>query len=209
MIVKTLCLGMCMTNCYIISNDAGNCVVIDPADNADEIYRYIKLHSLQLDAILLTHGHFDHIYALSELIKLSGNPNLPVYIHVCDAHFLTDVNYNLSESLFGTYYTYNGKVLTVNDGDNIDIAGMSFKVIHTPGHTPGSACYITENTIFSGDTLFASTIGRTDFPGGDYPTILASLQKIKALSGDFTIYPGHNAQTTLSREKMYNEYMQL
>ena len=209
MTVKTFILGMCMTNCYIVSDDVGNCVVIDPADNASDIYRYITSNALELKAILLTHGHFDHIYALTDLVSINKNPDLPVYIHINDAHFLTDVNFNLSDSLFETYYTYNEKVITVTDGESIDVSGMTFKVMHTPGHTPGSVCYITEDKIFSGDTLFASTIGRTDFPGGDYPTILKSLKKFKALSGDYSIFPGHNAQTTLNREKMYNEYMQL
>ena len=111
--------------------------------------------------------------------------------------------------MFGENFIYNGDVITVIDGDRINEAGIDFTVIHTPGHTLGSSCFITDNCIFSGDTLFASTIGRTDFPMGSFETILESLNKLKQLEGNYNVYPGHNAATTLEREKKYNEYMQL
>lgn len=208
MLIETLVLGPCMTNCYIISSDNKNCIVVDPGDNASRIYNKISALSLNLTAVLLTHGHFDHIFAIAELCDLLNNPDLPVYIHKDDSIFLSDVNYNLSYSLFGVYYTFSGNIKIINDGDLLCLHGMTFKVMHTPGHTPGSVCYIIENIIFTGDTLFASTIGRTDFPGGDYPTIFNSLKKFKSLSDDYILYPGHNASTTLSREKLYNEYLQ-
>jgi glyoxylase-like metal-dependent hydrolase (beta-lactamase superfamily II) len=195
-----------MTNCYIVSGDNKNCVIIDPASDGNIITSEIEKLSFTPSAILLTHGHFDHIYALPELCK--KYPNIKVYIHKDEVQYLRNTSLNLSP-MFGENFVYTGNVNTVNDGDTINEASITFSVMHTPGHTLGSCCYITVNSVFSGDTLFASTIGRTDFPMGDFEAILKSLDKIKKLDGDYNIYPGHNAATTLEREKKYNEYMKL
>ena len=195
-----------MTNCYIVSSDNKNCVIIDPASDADIILSETEKLGLSPFAVLLTHGHFDHIYALPGLCKMY--PGIKVYIHKDEEQYLRNINLNLSP-LFGENFIYSGDVITITDGDRITEAGITFEVMHTPGHTLGSTCYITENNIFSGDTLFASTIGRTDFPMGSFETILNSLKKLKNLIGDYNVYPGHNAATTLEREKKYNEYMQL
>ena len=206
MYIKTLYLGTCITNCYIVSKDNKNCVVIDPASDGSEIISEIKKSDFSLSAIILTHGHIDHIYALPDLCR--EYPNIKVYIHKDEEQYLRNANLNLSP-MFGEKFIYNGDVKTVIDGDRINEAGIDFTVIHTPGHTLGSSCFITDNCIFSGDTLFASTIGRTDFPMGSFETILESLNKLKQLEGNYNVYPGHNAATTLEREKKYNEYMQL
>ena len=210
MTIETLCLGACMTNCYIASADEKHCIVVDPADNGAAIGNAIRKHGYVLDAVLLTHAHFDHIYGLPELLASSSKDGIPVYLHSHEVHVLTDMSFNLSESLFGIPFTYDGAVISVQDGDRIQAAGTHFDVLFTPGHTEGSVCYLCaeENVLFSGDTLFASTVGRTDFPGGDTPTLLASLKKLKALSDTLEVYPGHNAATTLAREKRYNEYLQ-
>ncbi len=204
MIIKTLYLGACMTNCYIVSGDNSSCVIIDPACNGNIIVSETENLSLNPVAILLTHGHFDHIYAIPELIK--KYPDIKIYVHKDEVQYLRNSSLNLSP-IFGENFVYSGEVNSLSDNDTIVEAGLTFKVMHTPGHTLGSVCYLTENVIFSGDTLFASTIGRTDFPNGSFETILKSLQKLKRLENDYTVYPGHNATTTLSREKKYNEYM--
>lgn len=195
-----------MTNTYIVSDSTKKCVIIDPAGNSKTIMQELSALNLTPKAVLLTHGHYDHISALSDIAE--QYVNLPVYIHKSEVPYLADSNFNLSVPLCGEVYTFNGNVKEVENGTVIKIGTLEFKVLHTPGHTPGSVCYITEDSIFSGDTLFASTVGRTDFPGGSYPTLLASLKKLKALDKDYNIYPGHNAATTLNREKTYNEYMQ-
>ena len=207
--IETLCLGPCMTNCYIVSSDGVNCAIVDPADNADIILKTVKKKGYVIDAILLTHAHYDHIGALNELTKKDECLNAPVYIHSDETVFLRDVSYNLSDSLFGIYYTYDGSFCAVDNGQVVKAAGTQFKVLHTPGHTPGSVCYVceSEKTIFTGDTLFASTVGRTDFKGGSFSELLKSVSKLAALNGDYNLYPGHNAPTTLERERKYNEFL--
>ena len=205
--INTLYLGPCITNCYIVSNES-RCVVIDPAGDADKIISHINKYSLSLDAILLTHGHFDHIYAIPQLLSEYGK-DMPVYIHRDDVPYLCDVNLNLSLPLFGVDFTCTANTISVQNNSVINAADLTFTVAHTPGHTPGSVCYICENTLFSGDTLFASTVGRTDFPGGDFPTLLKSLTFFKSIKGNYDIYPGHNASTSLERELKYNEYLQM
>ena len=208
MIIETLVLGVCMTNCYIISGNETGCVVIDPASDADIIFNIIKAKGLKLEAILLTHGHFDHISAIPALVKLAGN-DIPVYVHSNDKQFLSNSSLNLSRSISGLDFMYKENINSLKDNDKLSLAGMNFFVLHTPGHTPGSVCYICDDCIFTGDTLFASTIGRTDFPGGNFADLISSLDKLKSLSKDYYLYPGHNAATTLSREIKYNEYMKL
>lgn len=204
MTVKTLYLGACMTNCYIVNNNNTECIIVDPACDGDLIISEMQNLNLKPTAILLTHGHFDHIYAIPDLLE--KYPNVRVYAHKDEVQYLRNTSLNLSQ-LFGESFVYTGEVLNLSDNDIVSEAGIKFKVIHTPGHTLGSVCYLTEDTIFSGDTLFASTIGRTDFPNGSFDTIIKSLQKLKKLEGDYTVYPGHNASTTLSCEKQFNEYM--
>ena len=205
MFIKTLYLGACMTNCYIVSNDNKTCIVIDPASNGDTIINEINKNNFTLSAIFLTHGHFDHIYAIPDLI--SSYPDAKIYLHKDEEKYLRNTSLNLSP-LFGENFIYTGKVTCISDKDVLSESGLDFEVMHTPGHTEGSVCYITGDCIFSGDTLFASTIGRTDFPLGSFSTLISSLKKLKSLDKNYNIYPGHNASTTLNREKKYNEYMQ-
>lgn len=206
MFVKTMPLGVCSANCYIVSGDMKHCAVIDPADDGKKIAEEIKKNGLELSAVLLTHCHYDHIAGLPSLLEHAKQAD--IYVHSAEKAYLTDTTLNLSP-MFGELFTYTGVTHTFSDGDTIAIPGLEFSAMHTPGHTLGSTCFFAEKSIFSGDTLFALTIGRTDFPSGSYSEILKSLKKLKNLDENYTVYPGHNASTTLDYEKKYNEYLQL
>ena len=190
--VFTLPLGAYQTNAYIVAND-GRCVVIDPGYEPETIHRFLESNGLTADAIFLTHGHFDHVGGVKALVEKLG---CPVYIH--------EAELSMPEAMTAgpLYYTH-----TYGEGDRVEKAGLSFRVLHTPGHTPGSVCLIAEDACFSGDTLFYGSCGRTDLPGGDWATIRRSLNRLAQLN-DLAVYPGHGASTTLSAEKRYNPYMQ-
>ena len=193
MIVHTLPLGAYQTNTYIVEN-AGNCVIIDPGYEPETILRFLQKNSLTAEAIFLTHGHFDHVGAVNGLVETLS---CPVYIHEAE----------LSLPPMWTagplYHTH-----TYGESDRINAAGLSFKILHTPGHTPGSVCLIVDSTMFSGDTLFAGSCGRTDLPGGDWATLRRSLMRLAQMENDLTVYPGHGESTFLAQEKRYNPYMQ-
>ena len=191
--IKTLPLGLYQTNTYIIASAASKtCCVIDPGYEAETILDYLDESGLQLEAILLTHGHFDHVGAVKDLVAETG---CRVYIHP------EDLSLPPMFTAGRIYYTH-----TYTEGSQLDLAGLSIHVLHTPGHTPGSVCLLTENVLFSGDTLFAGSCGRTDI-GGSWPVIQASLKRLQTIEADFTVYPGHGESTTLAREKKYNPYM--
>ena len=191
--IHTLTLGAYQTNTYIVSRD-GRCVIIDPGYEADAIAFFLQKQGLTADAIFLTHGHFDHVGAVKALVSKLG---CPVYIHEAELSM---------PKLFtagAIPYTH-----TYGEGDRIEKAGISFRVLHTPGHTPGSVCLMAEDVCFSGDTLFCGSCGRTDLPGGDWATIRRSLTRLAQTEDDLTVYPGHGEATTLAAEKRYNPYLQ-
>ena len=189
-----LALGAYQTNCYIIHDETSKtCCVIDPGYDADIILRKLDSLGLKPEAILLTHGHFDHVGAVKELAAETG---CEVYIHSAD---LTMPPMMTAGPL---YYTK-----TYAEGDQLQLAGLNIAVIHTPGHTPGSVCLLVQTSIFSGDTLFQGSCGRTDLPGGNWATITQSLKRLAALEGNFWVFPGHGGSTTLRDEKKYNPYM--
>lgn len=199
-------------NCYIAvgegtcnSGCTNVCAVFDPGDNAERIYNRAKSNGLKIEKIILTHAHFDHIMAVNELAELTG---AEVIIHKGDLQALYEPSVNLS-SLVGCDYTVEKsvKVTAVEDGDKIKVGGEYLTVISTPGHTPGSACFLCGDTIFTGDTLFGSNIGRTDFPGGSIEEMKKSLALLRDLDGDYTLYSGHGGETTLSRERQHNYYL--
>ena len=192
--VYAMALGAYQTNCYIIHDEhSKTCCVIDPGYDADLVLSKLDSLGLTLEAILLTHGHFDHVGAVKELAAETG---CAVYLHPED---LTMPPMMPAGPL---YYTN-----TYAEGTRLALAGLDITVLHTPGHTPGSVCLLVENTIFSGDTLFQGSCGRTDLPGGDWATITKSLHRLAALEGNFWVYPGHGGSTTLRDEKKYNPYM--
>ena len=191
MSIQKLTLGLYQTNTYILSNDR-EAVVIDPGYEPDTILD--ALDGLTLKAILLTHGHFDHVGAVKELVAETG---CEVYIHAAD----TTLPPMITAGPF--YYTR-----TYAEGDTITPAsGLELTVLHTPGHTPGSVCLLWNDQMFSGDTLFEGSCGRVDLPGGDPRVMMESLNRLASLEAEYQVHPGHGGSTTLSREKRYNPYL--
>ena len=187
--IQTLTVGPVATNCYILSADesAADCVVIDPGDEADRIRKAVG--SRKIAAILLTHGHFDHIGAVAGL----KGEDTPLLIHELDAPMLTDPGLNVSRFLILRDTVAPEATDLLQEGDRRTLAGLDIEVLHTPGHTPGSVCYQIEGHLFTGDTLFEHGWGRTDFPGGDEHALFASLRRLMPLTKTLPFHPGHNA----------------
>ena len=200
--VHTLILGWLKTNCYVVWEEkSSSCVVVDPAASADQILAFAASHGLTIEAIFLTHGHFDHVSAVEALREATG---CALWMHKGD--------YNLRpnptvDSLFPLHDKELGEVSFCDEGDVICAAGLTFTVYSTPGHSRGSVCYRAEKVLLSGDTLFAGGCGRTDLPGGDPEVIFMSLADLSELEDDITVFPGHGDPTILAREKRYNPYM--
>ena len=201
--VHTLSLGPLGTNCYIAEEeDTHTCAVVDPADEYETIRTALLRSGLTVERILLTHVHFDHIGALNELVR---ETKAPVYVGAGDRAALTNTALNLSAA-FGCPLVYEGTVETVRDGDTIPLGKSKITVLETAGHTPGSVCYLTEEGVFCGDTVFREGVGRTDFPGGSTSAILDSLDTILSLDEERRLFPGHGSETTVGHERRYNPY---
>ncbi len=199
-IIKQLMLGMIQTNTYIVYDDEKKmAVVIDPADEAGKIIKLLEDNELKMAAVLLTHGHFDHIGAVDALRTEYG---MPVYAYALEQNTLESPEINLSPMISKNISIKADKY--VNDNQIINIGDMKIKVIYTPGHTIGSCCYYieSEEILFSGDTLFAISHGRTDFPTGSQSSIIHSIQdKLLKLSDNVKVFPGHDMQTTIGDER--------
>lgn len=200
--IKILPIGTIQTNCYVISDDNGTCAIIDCDGNARPLFQYIDDNNLKPTHILLTHGHHDHI-GIVELVK--EKYGCQVVASKVEAPLLADPSLNLS-TMMGAKMALYPDVL-VNDGDVIKVGDMEFSAMLTPGHTAGSLCYVIKDQIFSGDTLFQGSCGRTDLPTGDWGTIMKSLARLRDLSGDYVVYPGHGPYTSLEVERRSNPYM--
>ena len=191
--VHTLTLGLYQTNTYIIHEEASkSCCVIDPGYEAAAILRKIDDLGLTLDAILLTHGHFDHVGAVKDL---AADTDCRVFL--CAEDTQLPPMFTAGPLYYTDSYT---------EGSILNIAGLFIRVLHTPGHTPGSVCLLVDDVIFSGDTLFAGGCGRTDI-GGSWADIQKSLRRLGEIEGYFQVLPGHGESTTLAYEKRYNPYM--
>ena len=186
--IQTLSVGMVGTQCYILGEDGGSsCLVIDPGAEAARIRRAVD--GRKLEAILLTHGHFDHIGAVGELME----EDTALLIHPADAAMLTDPGLNAGYSLIGRKVTAPEATGFVREGDELHLAGLTLTVLHTPGHTPGSVCYLCGSDLFTGDTLFEHGWGRTDLPGGSEADMFRSLRRLMPLAGTCTVHAGHEA----------------
>jgi hydroxyacylglutathione hydrolase len=200
-------MGSMGANCYLFAClETKKAAVIDPGGDAKRIYKWVMDKGLTVQYILLTHGHVDHMGGVAELRKLLGN--VLVGIHEADAGMLTDTRKNLSVFM-GSNVVTKGADFLLQDGQVIDIGNEKLKVISTPGHTPGGVCFLSSEGLFSGDTLFAGSIGRTDFPGGSMPQLLKAIkEKLLILPDDTKVYPGHMQETTIGMEKRYNPFLQ-
>ena len=192
--LHTLALGAYETNCYILWADGcKECIVIDPGYEPERVMGAVKSLEKELRAILLTHGHFDHVGGVREIFSQTD----------CDI-YLCPADCAMPEQMTAGPLCYTG---CYQDGDILNLAGLTLRVLHTPGHTPGSVCLLCDDSLFAGDTLFAGSCGRTDLPGGSWTELQASLSRLKSLEAEYTVYPGHGEATTLSNEKRYNPYM--
>lgn len=225
--IEQLVLGMFETNCYIVAGkEEGKCVLIDPADDAGTLMRHMEEKKYVPEAVLLTHGHYDHFLAVPGLQERW--PGLVVYCHPLDCpKELTEYDMGM---VFPTVTAF-ANVRGLTEGQKLKLAGLEFQVLHTPGHTPGSVTFLAgagtgsgsaviagdgavsgnaafpEEVLFTGDTLFCGSIGRTDFAGGSMKQMRASLRRLVSLPGDYRVYPGHEGITRLDAERRRNPYL--
>jgi hydroxyacylglutathione hydrolase len=217
MIIEQIPLWVAETNCYLVAPNGagGECVLIDAPPDPTAIIGRLQHHGLKLVALLSTHGHIDHVGGVKEVIKAQPN-EVPVYIHDADKHMLLD-----PRGTSGSFGRYLGDLDTsapelvygLDDGEKVRGAAMTFTSLHTPGHTAGSVCLTLEmegapTILFSGDHLFAGSIGRTDLPGGSFQALMESMsEKILPLNDDVSVLPGHGPTTTIGRERKTNPFI--
>lgn len=205
--IGNVVLGPVGTNCYIVSNEVTKeCFVVDPAACPQGFVDHIRNTGLIVKAVLLTHGHFDHIMGLGGFLREFP---VPVYAHEAEKELLEDAQLNSSAFMGGQSYTFSGAEY-VKDGQELDIAGMKIRVIYTPGHTIGGCCYYIEKeaVLFSGDTLFHASVGRTDLPTGSMGQLVRSIkEKLFVLPDETEVYPGHMEETSIGYEKKYNPFV--
>ena len=196
MTIKCLPVGRLSANCYIVYDEASKlCAVIDPGGKPEAILGFIKEHDLKCEAIMLTHAHDDHVAGVYGVMEGTG---APVYMHAGDI--------GLTVRRTGRCFQEPEGLRTYAEGDEIHVGPLTFKIIETPGHTPGGVTIACGNALFTGDTLFKGSTGRADL-GGDFDTELESLRKLAMLPGDYEVYPGHAESTTLDHERKYNPFI--
>ena len=205
MIVKTLAVGPIMANCFVLGcENTAEAAVIDPGDEPDRILATLADNNLTVKLIINTHGHFDHVGANRKLKEATG---APILIHALDTPMLSQLAG--SAAAWGMVAENSPPPdREIEDGDQVNFGNITLTVLHTPGHTPGGISLYTDTEVFVGDTLFAGSIGRTDFAGGSFETLKNSIQqKLFALNEDLVVYPGHNNPTTIGTEKRTNPFV--
>ena len=199
--IDTLAVGAIMTNCYVLQDEKNKvCAVIDPGDEGDRIAEAVKNSGCALQYVLLTHGHYDHFTGLEAL--MAHYPDVPVYIHPKDSAEGIRTSFAIKfPRLDDAHQRWYG------EGDTLQLGELTINVMETPGHTSGSICLQVEDVIFSGDTLFCGSCGRTDLPSGNYREILLSLGRLGKMEGNYRVYPGHDCPTTMDLERAMNPYL--
>jgi glyoxylase-like metal-dependent hydrolase (beta-lactamase superfamily II) len=205
--VRMFTVGPVQENCFLVRRAGSDrAVLVDPGEEADKLLGAIDALGLTLDAILLTHTHFDHIGAVAPVAKATG---APVYCPELEVPVLADIMSYVPWPGFGPFESYDADE-TVRGGETLELAGLAIDVVFTPGHSPGHVTYAIpdEAALFSGDVLFQGSVGRTDLPGGDWPTLLASIARLlDAYPDETNVYPGHMGITTLGRERATNPFL--
>jgi glyoxylase-like metal-dependent hydrolase (beta-lactamase superfamily II) len=205
MLIKKLAVGPIMANCFIVACDqTREAAVIDPGDEAERILRTLAEARLTVTQIINTHGHFDHVGANRRMKQATG---APILIHALDAPMLRSLS--RSAAAWGMSAEDSPPPdRMIDQGDTISIGTITFQVIHTPGHTPGGVSLHADGYVFVGDTLFAGSVGRTDFPGGDFDTLKSSIQqKLFTLGDEVQVFTGHGPETTIGEEKRHNPFV--
>ncbi len=205
--VMHILLPVCAMNCYLAINEETNeSIIIDPGSSPDRIKAGVEKSGTKPVAILITHGHFDHIGAAAEIAETYG---IKIYAHEAERATLEDASINLSADMIFKSTEYKADFY-LKDDEELDLAGLHLKCLFTPGHTPGGCCFYfpNEDIIFTGDTLFCGSVGRTDFPGGSMSQLVESIRsKLMTLPDDTICYPGHESATTIGNERMYNPFL--
>jgi hydroxyacylglutathione hydrolase len=207
--IDCLILGLYETNCYILRRDeqVKECLIIDPGLDCEPLVDFLQKHQLNPTTVILTHGHIDHMAGVSAL--RDNFPDIKIYIHQLDAGMLKEPLSNLSAMTGAAFITAPAN-FTLQDGDVVEQAGIKLQVLHTPGHTPGGISLYSkeQGIVFSGDALFADSVGRTDFPGGSITQLIQGIkEKLLTLPDETKVYPGHGPETTIAREKAHNQYL--
>ncbi len=205
LVLEHLTVGPLQSNCFIVGDEeSGEAVIIDPGGDGDMILNAVGRKPWKVTAILNTHAHFDHIAANAAVVKATG---APLMAPRGDASFMAQAH--ISARMYGLEVDASPDPdRLLDDGDSIELGDELIKVISTPGHTPGGATFVTSIGIFPGDSLFAGSIGRTDLPGGDYDTLMSSINdRIMSLDDDTPVYPGHGPETTVGRERAHNPFL--
>lgn len=206
--VYTIPVGSLQTNCYIIASKQNHAVIVDPGDDFETIVRALNTMGLTPGVILLTHAHYDHIGAVKQLREQYRH--LKVALGAEDLDMLEDSHLSLGARLPNdTRFNELKADQLLRDGDMLEMDDLRFHAVETPGHTKGGMCYVIEDCIFSGDTLFRREVGRCDLYGGSYDMIVESIKRLYKLQGDYKVYPGHGEPTTLDEERRENPYVRL
>jgi glyoxylase-like metal-dependent hydrolase (beta-lactamase superfamily II) len=207
--IHNFVLGDYQTNSFVLTayESATDCVIIDTGHNSEPLLEYLEQNNLKPAALILTHGHADHIAGINLLRRT--HPDIKVVIHKLDADMLGDSIANLS-AMGGSFFKAEPADILIETEEVLDYAGISLQVLHTPGHTPGGISLYSQidSVVFSGDALFADSIGRVDFPGGDFDTLIKGIkEKLLTLPDKTKVYTGHGPTTTIEREKQYNQFL--